>query len=374
MERAEYLYLTYSFDNLSPADFEDLSRDLLGRELGIRFEAFGPGRDGGVDGRHASANHKTILQAKHYRISSFDTLVRIMRKERASIDELKPDRYLLMTSQPLTPLRKEQLAAVIGPSLQGTDDILGNEDINGLLRKYPDVQKSHVKLWLSGAGVLERVLHAATHNFTTLTHDDIKAKLSVYAENPSFKAGRDILESIHVLIVSGPPGVGKTTLAEMLSYAYLAEGWELVAIRSLDDAFTHIDDSKRQILFFDDFLGRIALDARALSNQDSGLARFIGRIRRTSNARFILTTRAYIYEEARLQSEVLSTRAFDIASYVLDVGIYTRRIRARILYNHLIVAGVPESHIQALFKQHAIKKIVDHDYYNPRIVQALTRA
>lgn len=218
------------------------------------------------------------------------------------------------------------------------------------------------------------MLHAATHNFTTLTRDDIKAKLSVYAENPSFRAGRDILESIHVLIVSGPPGVGKTTLAEMLTYAYLAENWELVAIRSLDDAFSHIDDTKRQIFFFDDFLGRIALDVRALSNQDSDFARFIGRVRRTPNARFILTTRAYIYEAARLQSEALSTRTFDVASYVLDVGVYTRRIRARILYNHLIVAGVPEAHIRALVKQNAIMKIVDHDHYNPRIVQTLTNA
>ncbi|GGC15356.1 hypothetical protein GCM10011494_37760 [Novosphingobium endophyticum] len=366
--------MTFSFDALSPADFEDLSRDLLGRELGVRFEAFGPGRDGGVDGRHAAAGDTTILQAKHYRLSDFNALARTVQKERASIDALTPNRYLLTTSRPLTPPNKDQLATIIGPSLEGTCDIFGNDDINGLLRKYPDVQKSHVKLWLSGAGVLERVLHAATHNFTTLTRDDIKDKLSVYAENPSFKAGRDILESVHVLIVSGPPGVGKTTLAEMLSYAYLAEDWELVAIRSLDDAFAHIDDTKRQIFFFDDFLGRIALDARALSNQDSDLARFIGRVRRTSNARFILTTRAYIYEEARLQSEALSTRALDVASYVLDVGIYTRRIRARILYNHLIVAGVPEAHIQALVEQNAIKKIVDHDHYNPRIVQTLTNA
>ncbi|MBY8821094.1 restriction endonuclease [Sphingomonas colocasiae] len=366
--------MTFSFDALSPADFEDLSRDLLGRQLGVHFEAFGPGRDGGVDGRHAAAGGTTILQAKHYRLSDFDALARTMRKERVAIDALTPDRYLLTTSRPLTPPAKDRLAAIIGPSLHGTADIFGNEDINGLLRKYPDVQKSHVKLWLSGSGVLERVLHAATYNFTTLTRDDIQAKLSVYAENPSFKAGRDILEAIHVLIVSGPPGVGKTTLAEMLSYAYLAEDWELIAIRSLDDAFTHIDDTKRQIFFFDDFLGRIALDARALSNQDSDLARFIGRVRRTPNARFILTTRAYIYEAARLQSEALSTRAFDVAGYVLDVGVYTRRIRARILYNHLIVAGVPEAHIQALVEHNAIKKIVDHDHYNPRIVQTLTNA
>ncbi|EPY00157.1 restriction endonuclease, partial [Magnetospirillum fulvum] len=237
--------MTFGFDALSPAEFEDLSRDLLGRELGVRFEAFGPGPDGGVDGRHAGAGAKTILQAKHYRLSDFDALARTMGKERRSIDLLAPDRYLLSTSRPMLPANKDRLAEIIGSALRTTADIFGYEDINALLRKFPEVQKSHVKLWLSGAGVLERVLHAATHNFTTLIRDDIVQKFMVYAENPSFQAGREILEKYHVLIVSGPPGVGKTTLAEMLCYLYLGEEWELIAIRSLDDAFAHIDDTRR---------------------------------------------------------------------------------------------------------------------------------
>ena len=53
---------------------------------------------------------------------------------------------------------------------------------------------------------------------------------------------------------------------------------------------------------------------------------------------------------------------------------YTRRIRALIIYNHLVAAGVPVGHIRALVESGAIKKIVDHEHFNPRIVGRMTDA
>ncbi|KUO69569.1 MAG: hypothetical protein APF80_13465 [Alphaproteobacteria bacterium BRH_c36] len=366
--------MTYNFDNLSPADFEDLVRELVGRELKIRFEAFAAGPDGGMDGRHSSGANATILQAKHYAGSSFAKLKSALKKERATIDKIvpQPRRYVLATSRKLTPANKSEFATILGSVLKKEGDIFGPGDLNSLLRKFPDVEKANIKLWLSGAAVLERVIRSAAFAFTAMSRADIDAKVRVYAQNPSFKEARDTLERSHVVIISGPPGVGKTTLAEMLAYAYIGEEWEFVAIRSLDDGLAAIIDTKKQVFFFDDFLGRVALDSRALSTRDSDLAKFMKRVRKSPNARFILTTRAPIFEEARRISEHLADSRLDILRYVLDVGIYTRRIRARILYNHLYVAGTPKEHIKALWDSGAISKIVDHRNYNPRIIEAMT--
>lgn len=366
--------MTYDFSTLSPADFEDLARELIGGELKIRFEAFAEGPDNGIDGRHSKGSHAVILQAKHLRGSSFSRLKSQMKRERAAIDRLTPRRYILATSRPLTPTNKAALAGEIGPSLKTEADIFSPRDLNALLLKHPEIERSHIKLWLSSTAILDQVVRSAQHAFATITREEIAAKVRVYAQNPSFKESRDKLEAQHIVIISGPPGVGKTTLAEILSYAYIGEGWELMPIRTLDDGFASIVDIRKRIYFFDDFLGKISLDQRALSSRDTDLARFMKRIRNSPNARFILTTRATIYEEGRRSSEALSDVRLDISRYVLDVGKYTRRIKARILYNHLLVANTPAEHIRALWEGGFLREIVDHQNYNPRVIEWMTDA
>lgn len=366
--------MPYDFHNLSDADFEDLARDLIGASLGVRFEAFGAGPDGGIDGRHAKAGQTVILQAKHYRKTAIAGLLASARKERAKIEALEPERYLFVTSKSLTPANKAKLQDALGDLITQPSDIIGCDDLNGLLRTHPSIEQSHIKLWLSQSAVFERILRSGIFNFTSGARQDIERKVRVYAQNPSFKEARDILEKRHVLIVAGPPGVGKTTLAEMLSYAYIGEEWQFVAIRSLDDGFSSLNDAKKQIFLFDDFLCRAALDVRGLTSRESQIAQFIRRVQNSKNARFILTTRSYILEQARQVSEQLADKRIDVTRYVLDVGQYGRRIRARILYNHLSVSGLPKSFIRALIRSKKIPKIVDHANYNPRIIEWMTDA
>ena len=67
-------------------------------------------------------------------------------------------------------------------------------------------------------------------------------------------------------------------------------------------------------------LGKVALDKQALAYKDSDLSRLMNRVRESANARFVLTTRAYILEEARRVSEHLADERLDVSKYVLDVG------------------------------------------------------
>lgn len=131
--------MAYDFSSLSHNEFEDLARDLIGREIAMRFETFPEGRDDAMDGRHASANGNTILQAKHYYRSGFSALKSKMKSERAAIDRLAPKRYILVTSASLTPKNKAILAEIIGPSLhiarQSGREVRDNLDENLVSRR-----------------------------------------------------------------------------------------------------------------------------------------------------------------------------------------------------------------------------------------------
>ncbi|MFG0635320.1 nSTAND3 domain-containing NTPase [Acinetobacter soli] len=357
-----------NLDNLSPLDFESLCRDIASQKMGLSFSTFGPGPDGGIDGRHSTAEGDIILQCKHYLHTPFSGLKKSMLQEKVKLDILKPKKYLFFTSQSLTPKKTVQLEQILSPYVLSSNDLFGKEDIDSALRDFPDIEKKHMKLWLSSSAVLERILYSGLEAYTDATKEEILEELAVYVLNPSLYNAIDQLEREKVLVISGQPGVGKTTLAKMVSYHYLKEDWSFVSINSLEDGFSKLNNDQKTVFFFDDFLGRIELDRQTLLQKDNALALFVKKVVKAPNARFILTTRAHIFEEAKLISDRVDSTKFHLAKYLLDVGQYTRKVRAEIFFNHLFSSNLGPQYIEHLIEGDSLSTIIDHQNYNPRVI------
>jgi hypothetical protein len=191
--------MDHSFSSLSPSEFEDLARDLIGSELNLRFEAFPDGPDDGMDGRHAAAAGDVILQAKHYHRSGFSKLRTKMKQERSAIDALAPKRYILVTSAALTPANKDKIALEIGPALKCLGDIFGPQDLVALLRKFPDLETAHPKLWQQSSAVLKTLItDAVASAFPKAT--PIPPVLASMLPKPSDMAA-DALQEHHTIFI-----------------------------------------------------------------------------------------------------------------------------------------------------------------------------
>ena len=87
----------YNFLNLSAFEFENITRDLLQKKLGLYIESFTTGRDGGIDLRIAkSKKENIIIQAKRY--GNYSNLKTTLIKEAKSLKGKEIKRYILSTS------------------------------------------------------------------------------------------------------------------------------------------------------------------------------------------------------------------------------------------------------------------------------------
>lgn len=359
----------YDFQILQPNEFENLTRDLLQKREGVFIESFTIGRDGGIDLRFSSPKGKkqVIVQAKRYK--DYAKLKSVLKDEVSKVRKQNPDRYILSTSVGLTPENKTEIMTMFSPYIIATKDILGKNDLNNLLGEYSEVEKQYYKLWLGSTAVLDDILNKRINNWSEMTLEEARKDVSLYVMNNSFERALTILKENRYVIISGIPGIGKTTLSRMLAYHILAKDYdEFIKVNSMDDASQKLQKGKKQVFFYDDFMGSSFLDIKEIGFENKLLS-FIEKVKREPDKLFILSTREYILAAAKRQYEKLALSKIDIAKCTIDLSNYTEEIRASILYNHLADAELPIEFIRALLDGKRYLKLIKHDNFNPRIIE-----
>lgn len=268
----------YDFKSLSPIDFEILVRDLLQEEFGVRLETFKLGRDQGIDLRYCSSDdHALIIQCKHYVESSYSVLLGHLRKyELEKVIKLSPNRYILATSIGLNPTQKQELMKLFEPFILSPGDIYGKNDLNNLLARFSKIEKKYFKLWLASMPIFEEILHSKVKNVSRDALKSIQEHAKYYVQNESYSDALKILDEYNFCIIAGIPGIGKTTLAEMLLLYFVDKGYEIVKITgdiSEANSLDHI--IQKRVYYYDDFLGQTSLSEKFNKNEDQKLLDFI---------------------------------------------------------------------------------------------------
>lgn len=372
--------LSYDFrDLLSSFEFECFARDLINAQEKLDLANFAEGRDGGVDLRCSYGKGKTVIvQAKRY--IHYKELKPELKKEVEKVKLLKPNRYMLVTSVDLTPANKKEIMGLFTPFIKKEGDIWAKQDLNKILALHPDVERRYYKLWLASTNVLNSILNKNIVNWTSFEKDEMQGTIRTYVMNDSFNEALSKLLENRYVVISGEPGIGKTTLARVLVMHLLSDKFtDTLSFTNFEEFYytnSNIDDlakvmqtGKRQVFFYDDFMGQITFQ-EGEKNFDSRIIKFINACQREKDKLFILTTREYILQQGLTRyGRFKEGRGIEMSKCVVDMGKYTRFVRAQILYNHLVANQIPQEYINSILQDKNYLKIIDHPHFSPRIIE-----
>jgi hypothetical protein len=362
----------YNFSELlSPLRFEQISRDLLKNQYGI-FENFAEGKDKGVDFRiYESKNNILIVQCKRYK--SFDNLVSVLKKEIVKIKKMKFSTYLLVTSLDLTAANKEKIIEVLENNIY-SKNIITKSDLNYLLGlpENHHIEFKYPELWMKSINVHQKIFHLGIINHSSFIGNELLASLLNFVPIKQYEQVINHLEYNNVVIISGNPGIGKTTLSHaIISHYIYFKKYHLIDLsyRKIQEAESLLYNDEPSIFFIDDFLGHIKLEK---NNEYAQLLLFlIKKIEKLEDKKLIITSREYILRQANKNLFPVNEISTTISKHIIELDSFTRRIRTEIFYNYLKNSTISISWICNLLNSD-YKNIIDHPNYNPRIIEKLT--
>lgn len=275
----------------------------------------------------------------------------------------------------MSPQLKEEIIAILDDVVPiVSEDVFGREDLNALLDLHPDVERRNFKLWITSSTVLQRFLNNEVFSRTEELLEGIDARAKFFVQTDKYAEALDQLDQKKACVIVGPPGVGKSLLAEMLILTYSHHDYEVVPISAdISEGYELWNNVEPQIFYYDDFLGQTNLAESLGKNEDNRLSNFLARVENSDNKRFILTSREQILRTAESRSDRVRWASSAAGKTIVTLSDYSLYARGQMLYNHIYFSKMPMDQRAELVESDNYFKHVTHPNFNPRLVQIVLR-
>ncbi len=385
--------IRYRLDDLGWFQFEWLCQSLLKAHFGSGIESWGGSGDWGRDAYFEDAlkfpekdqlnpgpflfQMKFVSEANAAGANPAPNLKKAVAAECSRIKERvrsgtfeTTTYYVLMTNVP----REQNLGKYITQKLSEFVDnnrvkILWANDICDHLDNSPNIRVAFPQIL--GLRDIQELLRAVVDKKVVerskLAIERAAELAQVFVPTTAYNRTLQILQKHFFAVITGPPEVGKTTIARVIGLGKLGEDWECYECLKPDDFLQMIERDKAQIFIADDAFGSTEFRPAAADEWAHDLDRII----RSLDERhwLVWTSRTTPLKEAiekmRLQGKA---EKFPKPGEVeVDVAELNTQEKALILYRHAKAMNL-EQEAKALIKKHA-SIIIHNEHFTPERIR-----
>lgn len=365
----------YHFESLNDWEFECLCKDVIKKKTGVELRCFKKGRDGGIDVADTNTLNSLIIQCKNYN-SSFAILFSSLKKEVEKVKRIHPKKFFVCTSMSLTPQNIQDIYELFADYMESIDYIWDGYRINDYLNdsENVDIVHKYYKLWIESTNVMELLHNREVMIDSAVLVDQIQGKQKLYVKTAFYSLAQRLLNEKQALLITGSPGVGKTTISNMLILYALSKDYSIRYSTSNDigkikQAISN-NPIVKELIYIDDFLGQSYLELK--SDKINELHSLISYVKSYKNKLIILNSRITVHNEAGKRFETYYEMLTKLNVAFIDVSQMSNLDKAKILYNHLYFCDVDEERIAQIRNDKNYMRIISHKNYNPRLIEHIS--
>ncbi|MDQ6944196.1 MAG: hypothetical protein M3169_16985 [Candidatus Eremiobacteraeota bacterium] len=346
----------YAFHTLGWLQFQRLAESVLSDVFGQTVQRFEPGRDGGRDAAFFGSWTATdgaayfgafMFQVKFTSVPGRRLSESHLADEVAKAKELREaglcDNYFLITnlaaSADAISRLEERLRTEIGCAVRVFEASWLTQTIR---------ESSHLRMMVPrvyGLGDLSEILDERAYTQARAILTTLGDRLQTFVPTAASNQAALSLRDHRFVLVVGDPMTGKTTISSALALGALDHLKQRVVKISRPEEFIrhwNADRNARQFFWVDDAFGQTQHDRGLTQSWSRHLESLRVAVRR--GASVLMTTRSYIWKEARTELKLYQFPEFEDRKVVIQLHDLSADEKAQMLYHHVRMGRQPQEY------------------------------
>ena len=269
----------------------------------------------------------------------------------------------------LSNLSRDEAGDALGALLEEWERpvIVGVEELSAFLDQNAELRT--VMPSVLGIRDLEPLIPVPVAARSSFDVDRAQELARVFWSTRAYDRARAVLARHRFLVLTGPPEVGKTAIAQMLGLAHLTDGWEVHECSSPDQLWAAFARGRRQLFIVDDAFGSTEYRPDGAEQWAQALGRLLEEL--DDDHRLIWTSRPAPLKAGlgRVRRERGSERFPAPGDVLVDASDLDLAEKTLILYRHVKARQAPPA-ARELVRAWGLT-IVEHPHFTPERIRRL---